>query len=112
MNGEAAREGGSTTAGAPRAYHVERPDGGLAALLVEVERQARNRAGDLVAARRLPRDFVALYSPTVREERESRRLLAAACAARCAAAFVALARGRAVPGSLVDRRFVLGGGRV
>lgn len=112
MNGEAALAGGSTTKDTAGAYHGGRLDGGLAALLVEVERQARNRAQDLAAARRLPPDVAALYRPTAAEDREARRLLAALCVARSAGAFVALARGRAVPESLLDRRFVLGGGRV
>lgn len=106
MSGEGALAGAPTTAVARRAYHGERPDVELGALLDELEREARNRACALAAARRLTPELAGLYRASLAEERESRRLLAALLAARSAAAFAALARGRPVPESLLDPSLV------
>jgi hypothetical protein len=85
----------------PANQRARRVTGGpVEALLLELDAEARQCAVGLEALGRLPRGFVQKrYLMTPRELREHRRLCAALVAARDVDAFVALARGEAVPAS-------------
>ncbi len=84
---------------------------GLDIVLTEAESRARARAADLAARGRLSPELYDLYRPPAAEEREARRLYAALVLADSADAFRALAAGRPVPASLLDRELIPGGQR-
>jgi hypothetical protein len=75
--------------------------------LNELETAARARAWSLEAQGKLPNGFVKRHYPlTVHEQRELRRLKAAAAAATDVDTFVALCKGRPVPASRLDGRLI------
>lgn len=76
-------------------------------LLLDVDREERNRAYGLEALGKLPAGFTDRYYPlTAREQAETRRLKAALRASTDVDTFVALCKGRPVPASRLNARLV------